>query len=179
MGTGLHRVFLCFLFSCLGWGIGWPSGHGGLGQPALPMGERKTNFECRMLNVECRSGGGFGGPAKADFDRKWTRMDANGGRKLPKRRFSVRKQELFMKTGWERAFIVFSCVSCFPAWVGGSDGLRDTTGWANPPYRWERGKTILNVEFHGPSGRSAFPGKGGHKKADRQATCRSARGCGN
>ena len=40
MKTGGERAFIvfswCFLFSCLGCGIGWLSGHGGLGQTSLP-----------------------------------------------------------------------------------------------------------------------------------------------
>jgi hypothetical protein len=75
--------------------------------------------------------------------REWTQMGVENSLNPG---ISAGKQEMGRKTGWERAFIVFSCVSCFPAWVGGSDGLRDTAGWANPPYRWERGKPILNVE---------------------------------
>ena len=38
-GTGLNPVFLCFLFFCLGCGVGWLSGYGGLSQPTLPDGK--------------------------------------------------------------------------------------------------------------------------------------------
>ena len=54
--TGDERAFI--VFSCvfpvflLGLGIGWLLGRGGLGQPALPEGKGKTNFEFRMLKFE-------------------------------------------------------------------------------------------------------------------------------
>ena len=92
-------------------------------------------------------------------------MDANGrkwGAETAETTISVRKQELFMKTGWERAFIVFSCVSCFPAWVVGSDGCRDTAGWANPPYRWERENQFRMLDIECRSG----GGSGGPEQAD-------------
>ena len=39
----------------------------GWDKPPYPIGKRKTNNEGRMLNVECRSGGGSGGPENADL----------------------------------------------------------------------------------------------------------------
>jgi hypothetical protein len=68
---------------------------------------------------------GSGWPKNPVFYRKWTQI---GGQEQPGRDILAGKQEIFMKTGGERALIQFSCVSCFSAWVVGSDGCRDTAG---------------------------------------------------
>jgi hypothetical protein len=69
--------------------------------------------------------GGIQMAEKSGFYRKWTQM---GGQEQPGREILAGKLEIFMKTGGERALIQFSCVSCFSAWVVGSDGCRDTAG---------------------------------------------------
>ena len=52
-GKRAFIVFSCvFPVFLLGLGIGWLLGRGGLGQPALPEGKGKTNFEFRMLKFE-------------------------------------------------------------------------------------------------------------------------------
>ena len=118
-GNGLHPVFLLFPVFLLGLWNRIAVGTRRVGPTRPTDGKEKTNIECRMLNVECRSEGGCGGSAKVDFCRKWTRMDANGGRDQPRREISAGRQEMGTKTGGERAFIVFSCVSCFLAWLEG------------------------------------------------------------
>ena len=115
MKTGGKRgliVFSCyFLFSCLV-GIGWLSGGGGLGQPALPMGKRKpiSNVECGMANGEVVGAPG-GGAEEADFDRKWTRMDANAG---PGGEFQPRSRQ---------EICLFSC------WIAEGPGARCAAAW--------------------------------------------------
>ena len=83
---------------------------------------------------------------KPVFYRKWTRMDANGGTETAQKENFSRKTGNSHENRMGTGFIVVS--RGFPAWVGGSDGCRDTAGWANPPYRWERENQfrMLNIE---------------------------------
>ena len=89
-GTGLHRVFLLFPVFLLSQGERMAVGTRRVGRTRPTRwgkGKPILNVECGMSNGEVERA--RGGAEEADFDRKWTRMDANagpGGEFQPRRR---------------------------------------------------------------------------------------------
>ena len=110
--TGLHRVFLLFPVFLLSQGERMAVGTRRVGRTRPTRwgkGKPILNVECGMSNGEVERA--RGGAEEADFDRKWTRVDANAG---PGGEFQPRRRQ---------EICLFSC------WIAEGPGARRAAAW--------------------------------------------------